>query len=781
MPSRPRLVLIGAAASLLMLGLASSSAAAAQRFASPTGAGTTCTQASPCPLNTAITGASAGDEVILISNGTSYALGTSSILVPAGVEVHGEDGQPRPLIEASAGSAPLNPGGANVRLRHLNIQNTGPAVNVSFGAVVRDVRAVSSNAGTWACLFGTSGTLTDALCIATSPTNSAGTGTNFGNAINVTLRNVTAVGGANGLSFGVSADSAPSTVDAKNVIAIGPVDVRAFASTPSSIAINMAHSNYDTTAATGTGSATVTTAGTGSNQTAAPAFVNAAAGDYRQASGSPTIDAGTLDPQNGPVDLDGESRDQGLVPDIGADEFTNSPPTASSDSVTVAEDAAATAVNPLANDVDSDGAGPVIRSVTQPPNGTVSITGAGTGGGTGLTYEPDPDYCNDGGPADQFVYTLNGGSQGTVSATVTCVADAPVAVDDSVTVGEDAPSAALGVTGNDTDADGDPVTVSTITPPTPPDHGTVTIAAGGGDVQYEPDLDYCGADAFDYTVNGGNTATVAITVTCVDDPPTAVDDSVTVDEDAPLAVIDALGNDDDPDGGALVVTSTTDPAHGTAAASPGGDAQYQPDADYCGADTFDYTVNGGDTGTVSVSVTCIDDLPVAVGDAATLPEGAGPTPINVLANDTDVDGGAKAVASTTAPGHGTAAVAAGGTGVTYQPASGFCGPDSFSYALNGGSSAAVSITVPCVAPGTSFRRKPAKVTRSRRAKFRFASTEAGSTFRCKLDRKPFRPCPPSKTFVVKPGRHTLRVRAIDAAGNADQTPAIFRWRVLRPR
>ena len=60
-----------------------------------------------------------------------------------------------------------------------------------------------------------------------------------------------------------------------------------------------------------------------------------------------------------------------------------------------------------------------------------------TGGGAGLTYEPDADYCNDraGAAPDTFTYTLNGGDTATVTVTVTCVDDAPVAVDDTATVG----------------------------------------------------------------------------------------------------------------------------------------------------------------------------------------------------------------------------------------------------------------------------------------------------------------------------------------------------------
>ena len=107
------------------------------------------------------------------------------------------------------------------------------------------------------------------------------------------------------------------------------------------------------------------------------------------------------------------------------------PPVAVNDTATVLEDAAATAITVLANDTDIDAGPTTINTVTQPGNGTVVITG----GGTGLTYQPDPNYCNNppGTTPDTFTYTLNGGSTATVSVTVTCVNDPPVAGDDSFT------------------------------------------------------------------------------------------------------------------------------------------------------------------------------------------------------------------------------------------------------------------------------------------------------------------------------------------------------------
>ena len=68
------------------------------------------------------------------------------------------------------------------------------------------------------------------------------------------------------------------------------------------------------------------------------------------------------------------------------------------DSQTVEEDSGATTIDVLANDDDIDGGTKTIASVTQPANGTVAITG----GGSGLTYEPDENYCNGGSPTDDF-------------------------------------------------------------------------------------------------------------------------------------------------------------------------------------------------------------------------------------------------------------------------------------------------------------------------------------------------------------------------------------------
>jgi hypothetical protein len=81
-------------------------------------------------------------------------------------------------------------------------------------------------------------------------------------------------------------------------------------------------------------------------------------------------------------------------------------------------------------------------------------------------------------------------------------------------------------------------------------------------------------------------------------------------------------------------------------------------------------------------------------------------------------------------------------------------------------------------PNTRLTASPARRTRAHRARFRFASTEAGSSFQCKLDRRRWAACRSPKAYVgLRKGLHAFRVRARDAAGNADPTPAVRSWRI----
>ena len=193
----------------------------------------------------------------------------------------------------------------------------------------------------------------------------------------------------------------------------------------------------------------------------------------------------------------------------------------------------------------------------------------------------------------------------------------PVAVDDSATCAED-DSVSVPVLANDSDPDGDPLSIQSVGSPA---HGDASRS--GDQVVYTPDPDYCGDDSFTYTASDGNggsdSATVSVTVGCVNDPPVAVDDSATCAEDDSVSV-PVLANDSDPDGDPLSIQSVGSPAHGDASRS-GDQVVYTPDPDYCGDDSFTYTAsdgNGGsDSATVSVTVGCVvDEIVVAIEDAS---------------------------------------------------------------------------------------------------------------------------------------------------------------------
>jgi hypothetical protein len=88
-------------------------------------------------------------------------------------------------------------------------------------------------------------------------------------------------------------------------------------------------------------------------------------------------------------------------------------------------------------------------------------------------------------------------------------------------------------------------------------------------------------------------------------------------------------------------------------------------------------------------------------------------------------------------------------------------------------------------PRTKITKRPAKLLlttrRHRRVVFRFSSNERGSSFRCKLDGKPYRTCVSPRIYNLSLGRHAVRIVAVDAAGNADRTPALFRFQIRQLR
>ncbi len=274
------------------------------------------------------------------------------------------------------------------------------------------------------------------------------------------------------------------------------------------------------------------------------------------------------------------------------------------------------------------------------------------------------------------------------------------AKDDSVSASED-----IGIFIDVLDNDASDNGVFTIDSFTQPSHGTLG-SDGTGLFAYIADPDWNGSDSFTYTVSNGagavDTATVNIDVAPVNDAPETFDDSLQVTEGVPATTVDVLANDADVDGDVLSIIDFTQPLHCSVQYDGNGRFTYLPDPNYSGSDSFTYTVSDGKggtaVGTVDVTVNPVNDDPLAQDDTAATEQDT-PVVIDVLANDSDVEGEPLNVTSITQPANGSVVNNGDGT-VTYTPGAGWSGTDSFSYTIadteGGQASATVSIEV---APG----------------------------------------------------------------------------------
>jgi Big-like domain-containing protein len=238
--------------------------------------------------------------------------------------------------------------------------------------------------------------------------------------------------------------------------------------------------------------------------------------------------------------------------------------------------------------------------------------------------------------------------------------------------------------------------------------GTETLSFKGWDTT---DGRADGTTGVNVSVGGGNapfsaqTESAVVQVLAVNDAPLAGADSYTLAEDTTLpGNPGVLANDTDVDGPFPLTTTLVDgPAHGSITLNADGTFTYNPAADYNGPDAFTYRVadaNGlFDVGTVSLTITPVNDNPNANSDTATATEDGGLVSIDVLANDTAApdSGETLTVVESTAAVHGSVTIAADGKSVLYAPSANYTGPDTFSYSIsdgNGGTaSAVVNVTI----------------------------------------------------------------------------------------
>ncbi|MFN3352451.1 MAG: beta strand repeat-containing protein, partial [Brevundimonas sp.] len=305
---------------------------------------------------------------------------------------------------------------------------------------------------------------------------------------------------------------------------------------------------------------------------------------------------------------------------------TNDVPTATARTGTATEGGAAATGALAATDPDGD---PLSYSLNAPVAG-LTLNADGT-----WSFDPTHAAYNGlkAGETRQVVadYTVSDGNGGTATSTLTITVtgtnDAPVAVADVNSATEGGAVVTGSVAANDSDPDGDPLTYSLSAPV-----AGLTLNADGT-WSFDPaSAAYNGLKAgqtqqvvADYTVSDGQggtaSSTLTITVTGTNDVPTATADSYTTAEDTALVIPAAgvLTNDADPDGDPLSATLVSGPANGVLILNADGSFTYTPDADYNGSDSFTYKVDDGtvdgDTVTVSLTVTAVNDAPTILAPA----------------------------------------------------------------------------------------------------------------------------------------------------------------------
>ena len=256
-----------------------------------------------------------------------------------------------------------------------------------------------------------------------------------------------------------------------------------------------------------------------------------------------------------------------------------------------------------------------------------------------------------------------------------------------------------------------------------PGNGTLTVNADKT-IKYVPNVGFLGSDSFTYSLTDefGQTDTATVTVFVGQGPgpngaPRINPDVSSTAFNTPVTV-NVLANDTDPNGDTLTVVGVSVPSNGKAVVNANGTVTYTPNTGFTGFDTFTYAASDGKGGVGMATVTIgvgnppppANLPPQAVADAANTAQGTATT-VNVLANDTDPDGGTLAIVGLSQPAGGTVVLGTGGK-VTYTPNAGFFGDDRFTYTITDGqggfSAATVTVSVarnngaPTINPDTIF-------------------------------------------------------------------------------
>jgi large repetitive protein len=396
------------------------------------------------------------------------------------------------------------------------------------------------------------------------------------------------------------------------------------------------------------------------------------------------------------------------APSLPEGEFTpdcNDPPVAANDAYSVAEGGTLTVPAPgvLTNDVDPDG-DPITAVLVSGPSNASSFT---------LNADGSFSYTHNGGEttSDSFTYQATDGvafsNTATVTITITPVNDPPVAVNDNYSVAEGGTInlAVPGVLVNDTDPDGPTMTAVLVSGPA---HASSFTLNPNGSFQYVHDGSETLTDSFTYQASDGsllsNVATVSITITPVNDAPVAVNDNYGVNEGGTLNGSSVLANDTDAENNSLTAVLVSGPAHASSfVLNANGTFTYVHDgSETPTTDSFTYRANDGaansNVATVTITITPVNDAPVAVNDAYNVNEGGTLNGSSVLANDTDAENNPLTAVLVSGPAHASSFVLnANGTFTYVHDGSETPASDSFTYKANDGLAdsnvATVTITI----------------------------------------------------------------------------------------
>ncbi|HCZ9276591.1 TPA: tandem-95 repeat protein, partial [Vibrio alginolyticus] len=367
----------------------------------------------------------------------------------------------------------------------------------------------------------------------------------------------------------------------------------------------------------------------------------------------------------------------------------NDAPVATNDNAVTDEDTPVT-IDVLPNDTDIDGDKLSIQSASVPEaQGTVEIVDGK------LVFTPAENFHGDA----EITYTVTDGAltdQATVNVTVNAVNDTPV-VESNIadqTLAEDFTPYSINLNTAFSDVDNvDGELTFSIS-----GNSNIQVAIVNGIATFTPTADWNGSEALTFTATDPSGESVSQTVNFTVAPVAdIVADKATVVEDTPT-IIKVLDNDTfEGDDKVVSLDTNNGPANGTVSVNPDGSVTYTPNDNFHGTDSFTYIVTSGgvsESTTVNVDVTPVNDAPVATNDNAVTDEDT-PVTIDVLPNDTDIDGDKLSIQSASVPeAQGTVEIVDGK--LVFTPAENFNGDAEITYTITDGSltdQAKVAVTV----------------------------------------------------------------------------------------